>query len=143
MIMTLALAALLTGQAIEQAEPLDAATPALRGPAVVVLWASWCTTCRAELERLPLLAQAARPLAISTVAIDPPERARSLMVRRGMSTLRAYADRRDPRTVLDSWGGPGAALPVAVALDSHGQVCGRKLGLLGTDQLRAWAQRCR
>jgi thiol-disulfide isomerase/thioredoxin len=124
------------------AEPLAPGAPPLSGPAVVVLWASWCASCRAELERLPGLATAAAPLPVRTLAIDPPERARALLVQRGQPVDGAYADRRDPRSVLDAWGGRGSALPVAVALDASGRVCGRKLGLLGTDQLRAWAVRC-
>ncbi|WP_174291471.1 hypothetical protein [Sphingomonas bacterium] len=37
------------------ATPLSPATPPLGGPAVVVLWASWCVACRAEMARLPQL----------------------------------------------------------------------------------------
>ena len=125
------------------AQPLQWTTPALKGPAVVVLWASWCASCKAELERLPRLAAAAAPLPIRTLAVDPPDRARALLIQRGMSTDGAYADGRDPRAVLDQWGGAGSALPVAVAIDSAGKICGRKLGLLGTDQLRQWSAACR
>lgn len=137
-ILTLAAAALPTGSA----RPLTAAAPALHGPAIVVLWASWCASCQAEVARLPRLAADAAPLPIVTLAIDPPARALALLVERGQPTANAYADDRAPRAVLDDWGGAGSALPVAVALDRHGQVCGRKFGLLGTDQLREWAMRC-
>ena len=87
-------------------------------------------------------ADIAAPLRIATLAIDPPERALALLRERGQPIDNAYADARSPRAVLDAWGGPNSALPVAVAIDAHGQVCGRKLGLLGTDQLREWASRC-
>lgn len=125
------------------AQPVERTTPALKGPAVVVLWASWCASCKAELARLPRLAAAAAPLPIRTLAIDPPDRARALLVQRGMPTAGAYADGRDPRAVLDQWGGAGSALPIAVAIDSTGKICGRKRGLLGTDQLRQWSAACR
>lgn len=124
------------------AEPLNPGDKALSGPTVVVLWASWCTSCRAELARLPALAAAAAPLPVRTLAIDPPDRARMVLRARGQAMPGAYADARAPRVVLDGWGGEGSALPVAVALDAHGRVCGRKLGLLGTDQLRGWAATC-
>lgn len=124
------------------ARPVAATTPALHGPAVVVLWASWCASCQAEVARLPHLARVAAPLPIVTIAIDPVDRARALLVKRGEPTANAYADDRAPRAVLDDWGGVGSALPIAVAIDRNGQVCGRKLGLLGTDQLREWAARC-
>lgn len=122
--------------------PLSPAAPPLAGPAVVVLWASWCATCRVEVARLPRLAAVARPLPIRTLAIDPPARALTLLRERGQPTDDAYADDRPPRAVLDDWGGAGSALPLAVAIDARGRVCGRKRGLLGTDQLREWARRC-
>lgn len=132
-----------SGAPSDAAEAVAAGAPSLRGPAVVVLWASWCASCKAELEPLPRLAAAAAPLPIRTLALDPPAVAARLLQERGQALASAYADRRDPRVVLDAWGGPGSALPVAVALDGSGRICGRKLGLLGTDQLRAWAARCR
>lgn len=110
---------------------------------MVVLWASWCASCKAEIARLPRLADAAAPLPIHTLAIDPPDLARRTLLERGQPIAGAYADGRSPRAVLDAWGGPGAALPIAVALDRDGKVCGRKLGLLGTDQLKEWAAKCR
>ncbi|VVT18841.1 conserved exported hypothetical protein [Sphingomonas sp. EC-HK361] len=125
------------------AQPLSPAEGPLAGPAVVVLWASWCASCQAEIARLPRLAAAAAPLPVRTLAIDPPALARRTLVARGQSVQGAYADGRPPRAVLDQWGGAGSALPVAVALDRNGKVCGRKLGLLGTDQLKQWAARCR
>lgn len=124
------------------ARPVAATTSALHGPAVVVLWASWCASCQAEVARLPQLASAAAPLPIATLAIDPVDRARALLVKRGEPIANAYADDRAPRAVLDDWGGAGSALPIAVAINKDGEVCGRKLGLLGTDQLREWAARC-
>lgn len=129
--------------AVASAQPVEQGQAALKGPAVVVLWASWCASCKAELERLPRLTAAAAPLPVRTLAIDPPARTRALLIQRQMPTLGAFADARDPRRVLDDWGGPGAALPIAVALDSQGKICGRKLGLLGTDQLKQWATICR
>jgi thiol-disulfide isomerase/thioredoxin len=133
---------LMAAAPLAAAQPVTPGTVPLAGPAVVVLWASWCASCREELARLPSLAAAATPLPVRTLAIDPPERARALLAQRGQPTDGAYADQRDPRTVLDAWGGQGSVLPVAVALDREGRVCGRKLGLLGTDQLRDWATRC-
>lgn len=126
----------------DAARPLTPGEPPLGGPAVVVLWASWCTSCKAEVARLPQLAAAAAPLPVRTLALDPPDRALALLRERGQPTANAYADDRPPRAVLDEWGGLGSALPIAVALDAQGRICGRKLGLLGTDQLRDWAARC-
>lgn len=128
---------------VSSAQPLSPGDGPLAGPTVVVLWASWCASCRAELARLPTITAAAAPLPVRTLAIDAPELARKTLTARGQSLRDAYADGRAPRAVLNDWGGPGAALPIAVALDRNGKICGRKLGLLGTDQLKAWATQCR
>lgn len=115
---------------------------ALPRPSVVILWGSWCVPCRAELQRIPSLRKAAPRLPIVTLAMDPPDVARRTMTQWGMSPNLAFADPRPPATVLAGWGGKGALLPLAVAIDRRGAVCGSKRGLLGTDQLRQWASRC-
>ena len=111
-------------------------------PAVVMLWGTWCASCRDELRRIPTLAVAARPLPFVTLAIDPPAKAAAALAAGGFSTGNAYIDDRDPGTVLKEWGGGGTILPLAVAIDREGRVCGLKRGLLGTDQLRAWSKSC-
>lgn len=121
---------------------VDGPSATIPRPAVVMLWASWCTACRAELERIPLLQQSAKPLSIVTLAIDPPEVARRALKLAGQPTANAYADGRAPASVLADWGGKGSALPLAVAIDRSGRICGTKRGLLGTDQLRHWAATC-
>lgn len=127
---------------LASAVPLAARPAVLRGPAVVMLWATWCASCQAELARLPQLAPAAAPLPMRTLAIDPPSAARAKLVANGRPLAGAYADGRDKAAVLSDWGGPGAVLPLAVAIDATGRICGRKAGLLGTDQLKAWARTC-
>ena len=49
---------------------------------------------------------------------------------------------QDAGEVLLAYGGPPPRLPLAIALDAQGQVCGRRTGLLGTDQLKAWSSAC-
>lgn len=89
-----------------------------------------------------MLTAAARPLPVVTLAIDPPDLARARMIADHRSLASSFADGRDPMTVLADWGGKGAVLPLAVALDRSGKVCGMKRGLLGTDQLEEWARAC-
>lgn len=81
-------------------------------------------------------------MAFVTLAIDPPDKARRGLAAAGLPLASAYADGRNPRTVLADWGGPGAMLPLAVAVDRQGRICASKRGLLGTDQLRDWSRQC-
>lgn len=124
------------------AQPVDGSTHTLPRPSVVVLWATWCIPCDGELKRLPSLTKAAAPLPVVTLALDPPRKALMRLRARGRATRDAFADARDPGTVLAAWGGGGAKLPLAVAIDRNGAVCGAKQGLLGTDQLKEWATTC-
>ncbi len=137
MISAIVLAAAIAAAA--HALPLGDAA-ALPRPGVIVLWASWCGPCRDELARVAELEAAARPLPVTLLAIDPPQAARDALDRMHLASRAAFADARPPAEVLADWG--ATALPLAVALDREGRVCGRKRGLLGTDQLRQWARTC-
>ncbi len=79
---------------------IDGAAGALRGPAVVILWASWCVPCRAELKRMPSFRKAAAPLKIATLALEPPGSARRFAERARLDLGEAYADPRPPAEVL-------------------------------------------
>lgn len=91
---------------------------------------------------MPALSLAARPLPFVTLAIDPPDKAAAALSAAGLSTGNAFSDDREPGVVLREWGGENALLPLAVAIDRHGKICGTRRGLLGTDQLRAWSKTC-
>lgn len=118
------------------------ATSLPRG-SVVMVWATWCVPCRKELSTFRALAPAARPLIAVTLALDPPAKAAAALAETGNALKNGYATAADPQTVLTHFGGQPARLPLLFALDSQGQVCGVRHGLLGSDQLKAWAVGCR
>jgi len=121
---------------------LDGSGQRMPRPAVILLWAKWCAACTAELRRTPQLADAARPLPLLTLAIDPPQIARAALGAERLDLHKAFADDRSPERVLADWGGGRITLPLTVAINRDGQICGRKHGLLGTDQLKHWSRTC-
>lgn len=121
---------------------LDGSGKTMPRPAIVMLWATWCASCADEVRRVPALSDAAGPLPFVTLAIDPADKARAALPRTGLPLARAFADGRPPGDVLADWGGKGAILPLAIAIDRQGRVCGRKRGLLGTDQIKQWSRSC-
>jgi len=135
---------LVAAEATSSAPPvairLDGKNSRLTGPAVVILWANWCAPCMAELKRMPALRDAAAPMKVATLALGEPEEAKRFAEAEQLDLGEAFADPDEPDKILARWG--SHTLPFAVAIDGQGKVCGRKHGLLGTDQLREWAQKC-
>lgn len=109
-------------------------------PGVIIFWASWCDSCTAELRQLPAIRRAADPLPVATLALDPPDKAGDTLRNLKLPADAAFADGRPPAEVLARWG--ATTLPFAVAIGLDGRVCGRKQGLLGTDQVRQWVRDC-
>lgn len=133
---------LLAGAGPGQPERIDQTAGGLPRPAIILFWATWCASCRGEMRRLPEIGAAAGDIPVATIALDPPATARAAIDTFGIPLRTAYADGRKPEQVLAEWGGGIVSLPLAVALDRGGQVCARKHGLLGTDEVKAWAARC-
>lgn len=100
---------------------------ALRGPAVVNLWASWCSPCREEMPRLQALHTRAgsRLLVLGVVTDDDPNRALSTAGALGVH----YASVLDVEgAVRRSYGYPGP--PITLLVDRNGTVVRRIPGPL-------------
>ena len=147
---TLAIVLLLSGAAI--ATPFAPVVPVasvdglgttrLPKSTVVMLWASWCTACRAELKTFTSMRDAATPLAVATLALDPLAKATEGLHAAGIGSGNSYYTEVEPAIVLGQLGGLPARLPLTVAIDATGAICGVRHGLLGSDQLRQWATTC-
>lgn len=122
---------------------LDGSSARLPAAAVVMVWATWCAPCRKELATFRTLAPAAQPMTAVTLALDPPHRAAAALTETGATLANAFATDAPPQAVLAYFGGEPARLPLVFALDGHGRICGVRHGLLGSDQLKAWATSCR
>ena len=112
------------------------------GGAILAFWRADCAPCLLELRAARSYAAAARPgrflfvglqdapaLAAAARKADAP---REMLVR-GVGTA---------SVILTAYGGAPPRLPLAIALTPSGSLCARHSGLLGADQVRAWAHDC-
>ena len=113
---------------------------------VVLFWRADCGPCLSELSDLAALKAAASPMLVRPAVLEEaPGRVgpvAQMLARAGLQpsdTLRADGD---AAAVLTTYGGAPPRLPLAIAFDGEGHVCGRRTGLLGYDHLRAWAVTC-
>ena len=104
---------------------------ALRGPAVVNLWATWCQPCRKELPAFQEVS-AARP-DVRFVGVDIAEdagKARDFLADLGI-TFDQYLDDRGELT--DALG--TAVLPVTIVVDADGKVATEHVGPMSVGDL--------
>lgn len=111
-------------------------------PAVLVFWRSDCGPCLIELKSIGRLQDAARPARLITIAVQPRGTALPAAARLKLPAGQAWTAQGDPAAVLTAFNGPPPRLPLAIAITAKGQVCDRRLGLLGTDRVAEWAHRC-
>jgi thiol-disulfide isomerase/thioredoxin len=121
-----------------------AAEPAPRYPerTVLLLVASWCAPCYAELARLDEIASAARPLQVRVLLVDDGARSRAMV--RGIDAARRWEPQGDEmrRVRADIWQRT-AGLPFSVATDGTGRICAEQNGGLDTKRTLALVKRCR
>ncbi len=108
------------------------ATADLEGPALVNIFASWCTPCRAE---HPLLAHLAQEQGVAIYGIaykDRPEAANAFLAELGNPYRQVGID-QDGRAGVE-WGVTG--VPETFVLDSEGVVAFKHTGPLTPDAVR-------
>lgn len=132
------------GERAPRLERLDGAPLPSSGaaPDVLLFWRADCGPCLLEMADLAALRAAARPGRVTPVGLQPAATLRPALRRLGLDEADTATTREDPGALLTRLGGAPPRLPLAVALRSDGQVCGRHSGLLGRDQVRAWARSC-
>lgn len=105
---------------------------------VLLFVAGWCAPCHAELREMDALAAAAEPRRLLVVPADQT-RSTAAMVR----PLPAARVWRDPAVLRALWSGAlGAGLPLTLATDGEGRVCGEHRRVLRPGDLAALAARC-
>jgi len=108
---------------------------------VALFWRSDCAPCLVELNEFAALNAAAQG-GLVTIALEPTADARRTLVRFGVPLAQAYVVNGDVQTALEAVSDGGRRLPLAVALNADGQICARRIGLLGIEQAQAWVRQC-
>lgn len=109
-------------------------------PAVILFWAAWCAPCRAEVDDIARLQEAASPLPVVVVATDASRISRRLLAHLPSARVRFPARASDQ--VIDMAPGGGGALPAAMALGPDGAICAEARGAVDVAMLRAWRNDC-
>ena len=109
---------------------------------VIMFWRADCGPCRLELSDLKALRSAAAPLRVRLVGLQSAAALREGLRASGLPAEESLVASGDPAQVLTAWGGAPPRLPLAVAVDAHGNVCGRHTGLVGSDRMAMWSRSC-
>jgi thiol-disulfide isomerase/thioredoxin len=100
---------------------------AIKGPAIINVWGSWCAPCR---EEMPFLRQLAATGKVQIIGIDVEEpnieKGRKFVINQGITWPNLYD--RDGSTK----GTFGMGVPVTWYLDSDGKVVYRHIGVLNS-----------
>lgn len=121
--------------------PLDPADGVLKPPFVALVWKADCGPCLIELGYLDKLQQAAGGRIVS-LSLDPPELAAETLAERAVPDHAAYVASGEAKAILATLSGGATRLPLSVAVDAHGEICARHVGLLGTQTAEDWSEAC-
>lgn len=146
MLIPLLLAALASAARPPTVTTVDGAPAAALRSTVALFWRTDCGPCLVELSDLRELRRAAAPLRVTPVVLDitpgAPGPIAPMLAKVGLTPADTLRVEGDPAALLTTYGGLPPRLPLAVAFDASGRVCGRRTGLLGYDHLKAWAAAC-
>ncbi|MFM5906295.1 MAG: hypothetical protein ACKOPO_01690 [Novosphingobium sp.] len=129
-----ALAAVLAASALGGAVP---AQP-LPANALVIFGSRYCAPCVAELKELPKISQwrGARPMIVAWIDKEPPPQIGTLPATRTVEWREAR------RMLKASISGPSLAVPLVVATNGQGEVCGATRKPLSAAGVRALTKGC-
>jgi thiol-disulfide isomerase/thioredoxin len=100
---------------------------AIKGPAIINVWGSWCLPCRQE---LPFLRELAATGKVKIIGIDVEEKsmeaARKFVIEQGMTWPNLYDSDGSTKGTF------GMGVPVTWYLDSDGKVVYRHIGVLNS-----------
>ena len=110
---------------------------------ILAFWRSDCAPCLLELRAARDYAVAARPARFLFVGLEDAPALAASARKAGAPSEMLVQGVGSASAILTAYGGAPPRLPLAVAFTPTGSLCARRHGLLGTDQVRAWARDCR
>jgi hypothetical protein len=111
-------------------------------PTAVVVWKASCAPCLEDLANLREIAARAPGWRIVTLALDDAKTARQAMPPQARGLGSRWHTVEPPAQVLAALNPSQPALPLTIAVDTSGEICARRVGLLGSDVLVAWRTQC-
>lgn len=103
----------------------------LRGPMIVNVWGSWCTTCLAEMpEFVSFYSKAKGKIELVGIAVEEssPENSRKFIEEHGMAWANFYDRENKTRSYF------GMGVPVTWFIDASGAVRYKKIGIVKSEQ---------
>jgi cytochrome c biogenesis protein CcmG/thiol:disulfide interchange protein DsbE len=104
---------------------------ALRGPMIINVWGSWCTSCLAEMpEFVSFYAKAKGKVQLVGIAVEEssPENSKRFIEEHGMTWPNYYDRENKTRTYF------GMGVPVTWFIDAAGKVTFKKVGVVKSEQ---------
>jgi cytochrome c biogenesis protein CcmG/thiol:disulfide interchange protein DsbE len=103
----------------------ELALQGIEGPAVISVWASWCTNCEAQRENFIRLYKEAREK-LQVIGIDVEEKKKSDGYNHALKKGMAYPQLYDPDGRTSNYFGPG--VPITQFIDKNGKLAFQKIG---------------
>ncbi len=103
----------------------ELALQGIEGPAVISVWASWCTNCEAQRENfIRLYKEAGEKLQV--IGLDVEEKKKSDGFNHALKKGMAYPQLFDPDGRTSNYFGPG--VPITQFIDKNGKLAFQKIG---------------
>ena len=107
----------------------ELAVQAIEGPAVISVWASWCTNCEAQRPNFIRLYEEAKGR-FQVVGVDVEEGKKETGYQHALNNGMAYPHLYDPDGRTSNYFGPG--VPITQFIDANGQLAFQKIGPIFT-----------
>jgi hypothetical protein len=79
---------------------------------------------------------------IVTLALDEPQAATRALPSQARVAAATWYTAAPPAQVLAALNPAQPVLPLTIAVSARGEICARRVGLLGSDVLNAWSAQC-